>query len=165
MRFLAIIFIIFFGLISCNQNSDQDRKNFKEDNTILTKDIDTICETLVFDCYEGTQLEINLCSKKEFEFYDSILINKYNELIEIIDKRIENEKQFPDKFEYKLTSNYKNAIVSTHNFWIEFRDKNAELKGMYYEGGTIQPYIMNKQLIIDTKNRIEYIEELINNEL
>jgi uncharacterized protein YecT (DUF1311 family) len=152
-QFLIIPSVVIL-LLSCKQNLKKEGVRSSERNI----------DNTLFDCYDGSQLEMNVCSQKEFQYYDSILHAEYNHLISSLDSNIAITATYPDNFEYKEMLELKNTIISSQKAWSILRDKNSEVLRVKYEGGTMQPLVINNQMTTDTKNRIKYIREL-NNEL
>ncbi len=114
-----------------------------------------------FDCYDGSQTEMTFCSLKEFRHYDSILNVRYSELMRHINTRLKEESEFDDSFELEETKAYKSKIIESQRSWIKMRDKNEEVYGLLYKGGSMAAMAMNLQLKVDTQNRIQFLEALI----
>ena len=118
----------------------------------------------MFDCYDGSQTEMTICSLEEYQYYDSILNVKYKELMNILNARIKKYSVFDDDFEVKEVESFKNSIIESQRSWIVLRDKNEKIKELMYLGGSMCAMAMNMQLTHDTKKRIEFIDELIESE-
>jgi uncharacterized protein YecT (DUF1311 family) len=147
------VFIISLSalMLSCNMKQLQ-LQNIKVKNGI-EENADSIANK--FDCYDGTQTEMIFCSAKELIYYDSILNVRYKYLIKKIDIEIE------DDFEnYNLR--LKTSIINSQKAWIVSKEKNRKVFDIEYEGGTILPLAKNRQTIIDTKERIKFLDYFIN---
>jgi uncharacterized protein YecT (DUF1311 family) len=104
---------------------------------------------------------MNICSLKEFEHYDSILNCRYDTLLLRINKRLLIEMNYEDAFEFKKTQNIKGLVTKTHENWLKIRTENSDILRLIYLEGTMESMVVNLQMIRDTKNRIEFIENLI----
>ena len=148
-------YLILFLIISLNTYSQKNTDiSLSNKNTIDT----------VFDCYNGTQLEMNICSYNEFMYYDSIVNLKYKNLLNLINTRLKEEKEYQELFEYNQTLLLKETLISSQKVWNDLKNENTEIIKILYEGGSMKPMVINIQAINDIKNRIEFIEKLINNE-
>lgn len=111
-----------------------------------------------FKCKKGhtinTQIEINLCSREEFEFYDSILNNRYKTLFKMINSS--------ENYNAETASKYKLAIKKSQRLWVQLRDKNSTTISLPIDG-SMKDLVINNQLSTDTKNRILFLDKLINN--
>ncbi|NLR95049.1 lysozyme inhibitor LprI family protein [Flammeovirga agarivorans] len=121
-------------------------------------------ESNLFDCYDGSQTEMTICSLEEYQYYDSILNVKYKDLMNILNSRIKEYSEFDDDFELKQVISFKNLIIESQKSWIILRHKNEKIKELMYQGGSMCAMAMNMQLTHDTKKRIEFIDELIESE-
>ncbi len=79
----------------------------------------------------------------------------------IINKRLKEESDFDDSFELEATKTYKSTIIESQRSWIKMRDKNEQVYGLLYEGGSMAAMAMNIQLTTDTQDRIRFLEGLI----
>lgn len=159
----GFISIVFAGLtmlmLSC------DSQSLKTSNEPVIKSEEKRKDTLLFDCFDGSQLEMNICSLNEFEYYDSILQNRYFKLINMLDSNLVITQQYKDLFEYHEEKNLKEAVIISQKYWTKLREQNSNILKLIYKGGTMENMVVNQQLTIDTKNRIRLIEELINSEI
>ena len=96
---------------------------------------------------------------QEYEYYDSILTIRYSSLINQIDQELEDQSKYPDPIDFKRTSTYKESIVASQKKWLIMREANEEIV-RNYTGGTGAPAEINHQLIVDTKDRIDFLERL-----
>jgi len=149
-----IIAILFLSLLSCNNKEVKDIIIKPECNK---KDIDTNR----FNCYDGNQYQMNICAYNEYKYNDSLLNNKYNTLINKLNCDIEKYLISKDSIEYNFFNNYKKKLIKSQRNWIKYRDANAEIKAKLYEGGTMRSLIFNNQLTLDTKNRVLFLNGLI----
>jgi len=152
MRILIIILLS--SLLSCNNKEVKDITVKPDCNK---KDIDTNR----FNCYDGNQYEMNMCAYNEYKYNDSLLNIKYNKLINKLNSDIEKNLISKDSIEYKFFNDYKKKLIKSQRNWIKYRDTNAEIKGKLYDGGTMESLIFNNQLTLDTKNRVLFLNGLI----
>ncbi len=75
-----------------------------------------------------TQLEMNVCSAKEYQREDTRLNKNYKELVG------------------KLGSSERKKLKAVQLSWIKFRDLQCEFEASGYEGGSIQPLIRSSCL-------------------
>ncbi len=75
-------------------------------------------ENELFDCYDSSQAEMNICSLEEYNYYDSILNVRYAELMNILNVRVKEYSKFEYDFEFKQVKTYKNAIIDSQRSWI-----------------------------------------------
>lgn len=151
----------------CNKTDNMWNKKFQLGIIFLIFSISIFGqenENNLFDCYDGSQTEMNICSLKEHQHYDSILNVKYKELMNVLNTRIKEYSKFDDDFESKEAESFKNSIIESQRSWIVLRDKNKKIKELMYIGGSMCAMAMNIQLTHDTKKRIEFIDELIESE-
>ena len=118
-------------------------------------------DSLRFDCYIGTQLEMNLCSSKEFHYYDSLLNTTYQSLIRKIDLEIKEALDFDDDSEMNLLKDSKQVIINSQRHWIKQRDYNEKIWAEIYKGGSMMPLVVNVQATRDTRQRIDFLKQLL----
>jgi len=78
----------------------------------------------------------------------------------IIDSNLLVESKYNDLIYFKYLENLRDAIVSSQKSWIELRNRNSEIMGLKYKGGSMEAMARNIQIIADTKNRIKFIDEI-----
>jgi uncharacterized protein YecT (DUF1311 family) len=113
-----------------------------------------------FECYGGTQSEMTLCSITEFNYFDSISNYRYQELMMIIDCRLAEYSDPSDLREYEATESHLMAIKESQVAWGELVQKNKKIIELT-SGGSMFDMLVNQQLTEDTKNRIVFLEKLI----
>jgi uncharacterized protein YecT (DUF1311 family) len=113
-----------------------------------------------FECYDGTQSEMTLCSITEFNYFDSISNYRYQELMKIIDSRLADYSDPSDLREYDATKSHLMAIKESQVAWGELVQKNKKIIELT-SGGSMFDMLVNRQLTEDTKNRILFLEKLI----
>ncbi|MES2811270.1 MAG: lysozyme inhibitor LprI family protein [Bacteroidota bacterium] len=153
---LIVLSMIFF---SC-QNQEKIKTvikyvKVKEKTEQTSNQIDTIKSK--FDCYDGSQLEMNMCSANELTYYDSILNVKYKIIIQKLDKQIIEEVNLQEN----SSENLKKIIIESQKIWIKSKESNRNVIQFQYNGGSMLPFAKNSQTIIDTKERIKFLEELL----
>lgn len=118
-------------------------------------------DSTFFDCYDGSQTEMTVCSLQEYQYYDSILNVRFTQLMNIVNTRLKEYSEMDIDFEFKEAELFKNSIIESQKSWIVLRDKNKNIKELKYRGGSMCSMAMNIQMTNDTKKRTEFIEELI----
>jgi uncharacterized protein YecT (DUF1311 family) len=147
-----ILFLLFtILLISCNKQ-EKPKTIVKYIKVKESPTNDSVNKK--FDCYDGSQLEMNICSLKEYEYYDSILNVKYKAIISQLDKGIKEEIQYKENHSSKL----KTELVKSQKDWIKLKESNMDVYNEYYNGGSMRPLAINTQAIHDTKDRIEFLD-------
>ena len=165
MRSIAFIYLALF-LGSCNLPIEKiDIQEVVPEKELKTYQIPEEEGETLFECYDGSQQEMNICSRNEYLYYDSILNEKYSKLLEVLNAKLDRQSSYEYKFEYEATKEYINKITQSEKDWIKLKLSNAEVTGSYFEEGTMGPLIVNHQLIIDTKDRIVFIEHLLEGEI
>ncbi|ANQ49752.1 DUF1311 domain-containing protein [Flammeovirga sp. MY04] len=161
--FKQLIFL-FFITISCTQIEETNEDSNSSSKSIESKNqFQKINERI--DCYNGSQLEMNICSLKEFEYYDSLMNKVYNELMVKLDHQSDIVSHYENKIEYNELKSYKLSIIESQKNWMLQRELNALILSKKYSGGTIEVLEMNKQRIIDTQERIQLLEKLFTYEI
>ncbi|MES2864672.1 MAG: lysozyme inhibitor LprI family protein [Bacteroidota bacterium] len=151
------IFLLFTVLlISCNKQ-EKPKTIVKYIKVKETSTKDSLYKK--FDCYDGSQLEMNICSLNEFRYYDSILNVKYKAVINQLDKEIKEEIQYKENYSSKL----KIELVKSQKEWIKLKESNMAVYNEYYNGGSMRPLAINTQGIHDTKDRIEFLDNFVSN--
>lgn len=91
----------------------------------------------------NTQLDINVCSDKEYKREDAALNNIYKQLVR------------------ELGPSAKNQLKAAQLAWIKFRDLQCEYEASRYEGGSMQPYVHSRCLTEVTKQRNKDLRAMI----
>lgn len=141
-------------LISCNKQ-EKPKTIVKYIKIKETPTNDSISKK--FECYDGSQLEMNQCSADELHYYDSILNLKYKVVINQLNKDIKEEIQYKENYNFIL----KKSLIESQKIWIKLKESNREVYEKYYNGGSIRPLVKNTQTINDTKDRIEFLDNFI----
>ena len=104
--------------------------------------------TSVFAICDGdlTQTELNICSAKEYKDADKVLNQTYNSYLS------------------KLNAKEKKQFKAVQLNWIKYKESDCKYLASGYEGGSIQPLVINSCLTDKTKIRTEelkmYLEEV-----
>jgi uncharacterized protein YecT (DUF1311 family) len=147
------------SIISC-QNNEKTKtiiRYVKINDSKQTKN-NKLKDSSKFNCYDGSQLEMNVCSSEELEYYDSILNISYKKLIQKIDNNITEEIKFQEHY----SENLKKSIIQSQKDWIKFKESNRNIIEKSYNGGSMLPLAKNSQTIKDTKERIIFLNNLSN---
>lgn len=120
------------------------------------------CDTL------NTQLQMNACSYKAFMIADSVLAQKYDQLIEYLNadyaKQAEAMTQPATEHvqEYLASlANQKAAVLASHEAFIIYRDHMVHIVGQHYAGGSIRPLIENTYALELTVNQLNTLTRMI----
>lgn len=116
-----------------------------------------------FECSDGGQLGMNVCSLEEFKYYDSILNVRYSKLMDHLNLTLKEYSEYKNDElnEYEQLKNHKETIIKSQRAWLNMRLANEEVQRQMYEGGSMQPLAINRQATIDTRFRICFLEELL----
>ena len=93
--------------------------------------------------FSQTQAEMNMEANASYKKADAELNKVYKELVKLLDEK-----------EIELL---KKAQLS----WIKYRDTHYEFEASFYEGGSIQPMILDNCLESVTETRIEELKSSI----
>jgi len=145
----SIIFIITF-LLQCfwvlGQNSHAiDKYNFDK------------------DCDQGGQQNINVCYTKAEEKLSKIMEIKYECVTAYFDIQI--KKYSSSIADTSIVANYikeKQFLISSQTAWRKLADENARF--LEIGGGTITPMYVAKSLIKDIKDRLKWLDGVIEEE-
>lgn len=95
------------------------------------------------DCSNAvTQTDMNICSAKEFTAADKELNALYKQLIR------------------RLAPELKAALTQSQRKWIAFRDQEAKIYALLYQGGSMAPLAINNSKTQSTRARIKQLKEL-----
>jgi len=135
--------------------------------TLLTFLIFTICNgqkstpkyELDKKCYSlGQQQPLNACLSEKAEKLRKIVEEKYNCILNYLQKEIENcAKEKCEDLEYY--TKHKNDLVSSQKAWRTLREKNSEFWSG--GGGTITNQYIAESLIKDCKDRLTWLDNVI----
>lgn len=162
----SFTFLLIILFISCDTERVEQAPSHENNDQVVIKgeEVDNEVENKRFDCYDGTQLEMNVCSLDEYEYYDSILEIKVTQLKKSMQLDLERYKKFSDQSEYENLLIFDSTFEENQRKWLEYRDDNEALVGLEYEGGTIRPLMVNLELIELTKDRIRFVKSLLSEE-
>jgi len=97
-----------------------------------------------FNSLAQTQAEMNQTANNDFKKADSKLNKLYKQVMKILNER-----------EKKL-------MVVAQKDWLKFRDSHCKFEIVQYDGGSIQPLLYSNCLRERTNDRIEDLEEILN---
>lgn len=154
LQFLLIL--ICFNTIACNC-INKGKAEPKVVNKLITKE-----DTSYSHCFDGTQYEMTICAFNEFRYYDSILKTNFSELINTYDAQLKIQANYSDSIDYLYTKELKESVITSQHSWEILKENNSTVQAVLYKGGTMEHMMINIQMIIDTKARINYISNLLN---
>ncbi|MDC4748856.1 lysozyme inhibitor LprI family protein [Acinetobacter baumannii] len=98
-----------------------------------------VCDTSM------NQTDLNICSANEYKKEDQKLNKVYN------------------AYTAKLDKNRKNRVKAVQLNWIKYKDSDCKYQASAYQGGSMQPFVLNSCLTKKTKLRTQelqvYLEE------
>ncbi|OJW12653.1 lysozyme inhibitor LprI family protein [Mucilaginibacter sp. 44-25] len=95
------------------------------------------------DCSNAkTQLEMNLCAQKQFNAADKELNTLYKTLMG------------------RLAPELKTALTLSQRKWVAFRDEEAKIYALLYEGGSMAPLAVYNSKTQSTQARIKQLKDL-----
>lgn len=95
------------------------------------------------DCSNAkTQLEMNQCAQKQFAAADKELNTLYKKLMT------------------RLAPGLKTALTQSQRKWIAFRDEEAKIYSLLYEGGSMEPLAVYNSKTQSTQARIKQLKDL-----
>ncbi len=114
------------------------------------------------DCYNGGQQEVNYCLSNVSVKLSKIVQNKYECLIAYFDLKI---KKYSSSKDTSIVADYikeKQFLISSQVTWRKLADENAS----FWEigGGTITPMYVAQSLIKDEKDRLIWLDSIIEEE-
>lgn len=120
------------------------------------------CDTL------DTQMEMNVCSYDAFMIADSVLAQKYDQLVLYFDTYYNKEIQATSEPATELEKKYlatlesqKASVLASHEGFIIYRDHMVQIMGEYYAGGTIRPLIENMYALELTVNQLNVLTKMM----
>lgn len=93
-------------------------------------------------CSDKTGMAMKECYNQEFEKADNELTKVYKQLL-------------------KRDSRHKQQLIKTELNWIKWKDFECEYESLPYQGGTLQPLIIQTCLTKLTKERIGHLKEVL----
>lgn len=91
-----------------------------------------------------TQADMNIESYEEYQKVDKELNKVYKQLTS------------------KLEPHQKKLLVESQRQWIKFRDADCDFVASEFEGGSVQPLVINECMTERTKTRIKELKEMLN---
>jgi uncharacterized protein YecT (DUF1311 family) len=94
----------------------------------------------------ATQVDMNLCSRREYEKADAEMNLVYKQLmLELAGYEINHRPKFEE----------------THSLWLKYRETNCDGEASIYEGGTIRPTVYYSCLASITQERTKRIKAFL----
>ena len=97
----------------------------------------TLIATLAFSSFSfaQSQKELNDTAAREYKNADADLNSTYKRLLGI------------------LSQSDKNLLIAAEKDWLKYRDSHCKFEGKQYQGGSMQPMIINNCLAETTRQR------------
>lgn len=161
------VLLVFF-LIQCAKGKEDLIRTeivYKIDTVYIELNEDEYERPWDLACGDGNQLEMNCCSRRQFEIADSILEMRYKAILIDLDEDIEKlemNKSLP-RFDESELLNYrvqKRHLIQMQKYFIAMRLEVQNFARLYYEGGTMLPMMFNLYSIQLTEGQIEILKTL-----
>lgn len=176
-RSIAFVFTLFI-VLSCDMEkssqthavNDQNKadstaainENTANEDSLLTPEIKQLQSRYPsFDCYDGSQAEMNMCSYNEYRYYNSLLTVRFKETTDQIKTDMESYKDMLTESEVEIYEQQISSLERSQEAWLKFREENASVLSYQYYGGSIEPLMVNTQRIRDTKERLMFLDDLL----
>ncbi|MEO9914311.1 MAG: lysozyme inhibitor LprI family protein [Parasphingorhabdus sp.] len=108
------------------------------------------------DCEDPvTQLDMNICSRQEFEVADKALNEQWS--------KVAAHKKSNDESALKngVKGGYFEILLKSQRAWIAFKDRHCDAVADAYRGGSIRPLIYNDCRTNLTKQRTDQLQKMI----
>jgi uncharacterized protein YecT (DUF1311 family) len=106
-----------------------------------------------------TMADLDVCSAEEFKKDDMDLNHLYRSALVTLEHELDDALKRSAKDEAGYANNAINDLKSAQEAWVKYRDLECRAAGQQYEGGTIQPLVVNQCLMLVTMHRIEEIQQ------
>ncbi len=107
-------------------------------------------------CYDPrTQVEMNLCARKDYEETDADLNLQWRKSVALMKERDMSAGAPTDK-----RPTYSAALLDAQRAWLRFRDAECRVQGYTMRGGSAEPLAINGCLKDVTKARIQQLKDL-----
>ncbi len=123
---------------------------------------ETGCDSLT------TQMEMNICSGEKLHIADSVLNLYYTELITYVDSlyrdELKNSNGKQDDYEkdyLKKLEHQKEAIIKSQIDFRTFVNSTTDIIGYQYQGGSMQPLMINDYALDLTVSQIKILMNLM----
>lgn len=111
-------------------------------------------------CGDGNQQEINICLYNAAIKLSKIAEEKYNCIIAYLDSEIKNSKDDPEtEAQY---AKMKASLISSQATWKKLKEQNSDFYNS--NNGTETPMLMSQSNIKDYKDRLAWLDNLIEQE-
>lgn len=167
MKIILSLFIILLSVISCNNNNTSQKISSKSDK--IENSHVTISEPKSFPWEIGcdtadTQYEMNVCSLESFQIADSVLQNKYKEILSELEKNYKKENSYEkSSIQIKYLKTLKHEIDEFKKSKLIFEnycENLARIPELQCDGCSSGPYMQNSLLLKLTINQINILDEM-----
>lgn len=154
---IRILAILFFICLLVQINAYSQNKSSKPINTerIDKYDVDNNCD-------EGGQQEMNYCLSEAEKKLLKIMLTKYKCLIAYFDSQINEYASPKDSAILADVLKQKKYLISSQKAWKKLADQNAAYWNI--GGGTITPMYVAQSFIKDIKDRLYWLDNIIEEE-
>jgi uncharacterized protein YecT (DUF1311 family) len=156
MKYLLFYAWILIFLSSCDKKATVLEKVIHDTVFVEKVSIESDPYSSPYNCGDSiSQYSMNICSKKEYMYFDSIMLHKYDSLL------LSLEPDFDDDIaQRKYLSDLKSELYNSQKEWKEYMLSNAAYVAREYEGGSIRSMMISMQQTSDTKARIIVLDNL-----
>jgi uncharacterized protein YecT (DUF1311 family) len=106
-----------------------------------------------------TMADFNICYAEEFKKEDMNLNHLYRAALVVLEHELDDALKRSAKDEAGYANNAIDDLKSAQAAWVKYRDLQCRAAGQQYQGGSIQPLVVNQCLTLVTEHRIEEIKE------
>lgn len=105
----------------------------------------------------ATTVDFDTCYADQFKLADQDLNHIYRATIVALEHDLAEARKRPDDSELTYDSTAILDLKSAQTAWVKYRDLHCKAAGQQVQGGSIQPIVINKCMILVTRHRIDEI--------
>lgn len=106
-----------------------------------------------------TMADFNVCYAEEFRKEDMDLNHLYRGALVVLEHDLDDALKRSAKDEAGYAKSAIDDLKSAQAAWVKYRDLECRAAGQQYQGGSIQPLVVNQCLILVTEHRTEEIRQ------
>jgi uncharacterized protein YecT (DUF1311 family) len=103
--------------------------------------------------------DFKVCYAEEFRKEDMNLNHIYRQGLVVLEHELDDALKRSANDEAGSVNDAIEELKSAQAAWVKYRDLQCRAAGQQYQGGTIQPLVVNQCLILVTMHRIEEIQQ------
>lgn len=176
MRIALWSAVVVLGMsISCHQQPKENINSvqivYDTVEVIIYKNADEVGEDPEFYIVSGDTIMAESMNQMAYNIYvyeariqaEKEMQEVYEAKLKSLEYEVSQAKKHPDEYDI-TTIDYDLQIIKhlkeSQELWLKVIESDSELKGAYFEGGTIRSEIVNSQAISDIMYRIKLLENL-----